>query len=232
MASPPSNIRGYTSSRFSFNVKGGRCEKCQGEGEIKIEMHFLPDIMVKCDSCKGTRYNFQTLEVLYKGKSISDVLNMSVAEALEFFDPIPKIKIKMQTLFDVGLGYITLGQNATTLSGGEAQRIKLSKELSRKDTGKTLYILDEPTTGLHFDDVNRLTKVLHNFVELGNSVLVIEHNLDMIKNADYVIDMGPEGGSGGGDIIAMGTPEEVAQGYKESGSYTGEYLAKELSRYK
>ncbi len=226
------NIRGYTSSRFSFNVKGGRCEKCQGEGEIKIEMHFLPDIMVKCDSCKGTRYNFQTLEVLYKGKSISDVLNMSVAEALEFFDPIPKIKIKIQTLYDVGLGYITLGQNATTLSGGEAQRIKLSKELSRKDTGKTLYVLDEPTTGLHFDDVNRLTKVLHNFVELGNSVLVIEHNLDMIKNADYVIDMGPEGGSGGGEIIAVGTPEEVAKNYNETGSYTGEYLAKELQRYK
>lgn len=226
------NIRGYTSSRFSFNVKGGRCEKCQGEGEIKIEMHFLPDIMVKCDSCRGTRYNFQTLEILYKGKSISDVLNMSVAEALEFFDPIPKIKIKIQTLYDVGLGYITLGQNAVTLSGGEAQRIKLSKELSRKDTGKTLYVLDEPTTGLHFDDVNRLTKVLHNFVELGNSVLVIEHNLDMIKNADYVIDMGPEGGSGGGEIVAVGTPEELAAHYKETHSYTGEYLAKELQRYK
>ncbi len=226
------NIRGYTSSRFSFNVKGGRCEKCQGEGEIKIEMHFLPDIMVKCDSCRGTRYNFQTLEILYKGKSISDVLNMSVAEALEFFDPIPKIKIKIQTLYDVGLGYITLGQNAVTLSGGEAQRIKLSKELSRKDTGKTLYVLDEPTTGLHFDDVNRLTKVLHNFVELGNSVLVIEHNLDMIKNADYVIDMGPEGGSGGGEIVAVGTPEELAAHYKETYSYTGEYLAKELQRYK
>ena len=225
------NIRGYTSSRFSFNVKGGRCEKCQGEGEIKIEMHFLPDIMVKCDSCKGTRYNAQTLEVKYKGKSISDVLNMSVSEAYEFFEPIPKINIKIKTLVDVGLGYITLGQNATTLSGGEAQRIKLSKELSRKDTGKTLYILDEPTTGLHFDDVNRLTKVLHNFVELGNSVLVIEHNLDMIKNADYVIDMGPEGGSGGGDIIAVGTPEELASSYKETGSYTGEYLKKELERH-
>ncbi|WP_345991495.1 excinuclease ABC subunit UvrA [Sulfurimonas sp. HSL-1716] len=224
------NIRGYSSSRFSFNVKGGRCEKCQGEGEIKIEMHFLPDIMVKCDACKGTRYNAQTLEVHYKGKSISDVLKMSVSEALEFFEAIPKIKIKIQTLFDVGLGYITLGQNATTLSGGEAQRIKLSKELSRKDTGKTLYILDEPTTGLHFDDVNRLTKVLHNFVELGNSVLVIEHNLDMVKNADYIIDMGPEGGSGGGDIIAVGTPEELARDYKKTGSYTGEYLKKELDR--
>ena len=222
------NIRGYTTSRFSFNVKGGRCEKCQGEGQIKIEMHFLPDIMVKCDSCSGTRYNAQTLEVLYKGKNISDVLNMSVSEALDFFSQIPKIKAKMQTLHDVGLGYITLGQNATTLSGGEAQRIKLSKELSRKDTGQTLYILDEPTTGLHFDDVNRLTKVLHNFVELGNSVLVIEHNLDMIKNADYIIDMGPEGGDGGGQIVATGSPEKLAKEHKKTKSYTGEYLAKEL----
>ncbi|MBD3823362.1 MAG: excinuclease ABC subunit UvrA [Epsilonproteobacteria bacterium] len=225
-----SQIRGYTSSRFSFNVKGGRCEKCQGEGEIKIEMHFLPDIMVKCDSCKGKRYNLQTLEVLYKGKTISDVLNMSVEEAYEFFAPIPKIHAKLQTLMDVGLGYITLGQNAITLSGGEAQRIKLSKELSRKDTGQTLYILDEPTTGLHFADVDRLTKVLHHFVELGNSVLLIEHNLDMIKNADYIVDMGPEGGSGGGKIIAEGTPEELAANYKQTGSYTGEFLAKELSR--
>jgi len=224
-----SQIRGYNISRFSFNVKGGRCEKCQGEGEIKIEMHFLPDIMVKCDSCKGKRYNNQTLEVLYKGKTISDVLNMSVDEAFEFFAPIPKIHQKLKTLVDVGLGYITLGQNATTLSGGEAQRIKLSKELSRKDTGKTLYILDEPTTGLHFADVDRLTNVLHKFVELGNSVLIIEHNLDMIKNADYIIDMGPEGGSGGGDIIATGTPEELAKNYKETKSYTGEYLEKELS---
>jgi len=222
------NIRGYTTSRFSFNVKGGRCEKCQGEGQIKIEMHFLPDIMVKCDSCSGTRYNAQTLEVLYKGKNISDVLRMSVSEALDFFSQIPKIKAKMQTLHDVGLGYITLGQNATTLSGGEAQRIKLSKELSRKDTGQTLYILDEPTTGLHFDDVNRLTKVLHNFVELGNSVLVIEHNLDMIKNADYIIDMGPEGGDGGGLIVATGSPEKLAKEHKKTKSYTGEYLAKEL----
>ena len=227
-----SQIRGYTTSRFSFNVKGGRCEKCQGEGEIKIEMHFLPDILVKCDSCHGTRYNSQTLEVLYKGKSISDVLNMSVGEALKFFDAIPKIKIKLKTLHDVGLDYITLGQNAVTLSGGEAQRIKLSKELSRKDTGKTLYILDEPTTGLHFADVDRLTKVLHDFVELGNSVLVIEHNLDMIKNADYIIDMGPEGGSGGGEIIATGTPEQMASNYKNTGSYTGEYLEKELALHK
>jgi len=225
-------IRGYTSSRFSFNVKGGRCEKCQGEGENKIEMHFLPDIMVKCDTCHGTRYNQQTLEVLYKGKNISDVLNMSVEEAYEFFKAIPKINQILSTLVDVGLGYITLGQNAVTLSGGEAQRIKLSKELSRKDTGKTLYILDEPTTGLHFADVDRLTGVLHKFVELGNSVLIIEHNLDMIKNADYIIDMGPEGGSGGGLVIAEGSPEEVAASYKTTGSYTGEYLAKELTLHK
>ncbi len=225
-------IRGYTSSRFSFNVRGGRCEKCQGEGENKIEMHFLPDIMVKCDTCNGTRYNQQTLEVYYKGKNISEVLNMSVEEAYEFFKAIPKLNQILSTLVDVGLGYITLGQNAVTLSGGEAQRIKLSKELSRKDTGKTLYILDEPTTGLHFADVDRLTGVLHKFVELGNSVLIIEHNLDMIKNADYIIDMGPEGGSGGGLIIAEGSPEEVAKEYKKTGSYTGEYLAKELLLHK
>ncbi|MFZ5375542.1 MAG: ATP-binding cassette domain-containing protein, partial [Campylobacterota bacterium] len=223
-------IRGYTSSRFSFNVKGGRCEKCQGEGEIKIEMHFLPDIMVKCDACHGSRYNLQTLQVEYKGKTISDVLNMSVGEALEFFAPIPKIKAILQTLSDVGLDYITLGQNAVTLSGGEAQRIKLAKELSRRDTGSTLYILDEPTTGLHFDDVNRLTKVLHNFVELGNSVLVIEHNLDMIKNADWIIDMGPEGGSGGGLLVAEGSPETVAAEWEKTGSFTGKYLALELDR--
>jgi len=227
-----SQIRGYTTSRFSFNVKGGRCEKCQGEGEIKIEMHFLPDIQVKCDTCNGTRYNQQTLEVQYKGKTISDVLSMSVNEAYEFFAPIPKINLKMKTLVDVGLGYITLGQNAVTLSGGEAQRIKLAKELSRKDTGKTLYILDEPTTGLHFADVDRLTNVLHKFVELGNSMLIIEHNLDMIKNADWVIDMGPEGGSGGGLIIAEGSPEDLAQNYHKTGSFTGEYLEKELALHK
>jgi len=223
-----SQIRGYTTSRFSFNVKGGRCEKCQGEGEIKIEMHFLPDIMVKCDSCGGKRYNKQTLEVFYKGKTIADVLAMSVDEAFEFFKPIPKIHQKMKTLVDVGLGYITLGQNAVTLSGGEAQRIKLSKELSRKDTGKTLYILDEPTTGLHFADVDRLTKVLHHFVELGNSVLVIEHNLDMIKNADWIIDMGPEGGSEGGLIVDEGTPKDLASRFEESGSHTGKYLKKDI----
>ncbi|WP_434636272.1 excinuclease ABC subunit UvrA [Sulfurimonas sp. NW7] len=227
-----SQIRGYTASRFSFNVKGGRCEKCQGEGENKIEMHFLPDIMVKCDACGGKRYNQQTLEVFYKGKTIADVLAMSVDEAFEFFKPIPKIHQKMKTLVDVGLGYITLGQNAVTLSGGEAQRIKLSKELSRKDTGKTLYILDEPTTGLHFADVDRLTNVLHKFVELGNSMLIIEHNLDMIKNADYIIDMGPEGGSGGGLIIAEGSPEVLAKNHKKTGSYTGEYLEKELKLHK
>jgi excinuclease ABC subunit A len=221
-------IRGFTTSRFSFNVKGGRCEKCQGEGAIKIEMHFLPDILVTCDACKGQRYNQQTLEVTYKGKTIADVLNMSVTEALKFFEPIPKAKAKLQTLYDVGLGYITLGQNAVTLSGGEAQRIKLAKELSKRDTGKTLYILDEPTTGLHFDDVNRLTQVLHNFCDLGNSVLVIEHNLDMIKNADYVIDMGPEGGAKGGKIIAMGSPETVALEHETTQSYTGKYLKKEL----
>jgi excinuclease ABC subunit A len=225
-------IRGYTASRFSFNVKGGRCEKCQGEGEIKIEMHFLPDIMVKCDACHGQRYNPQSLEVLYKGKSIADVLAMSVEEACGFFEAIPKISSKLKTLHDVGLGYITLGQNAVTLSGGEAQRIKLSKELSRKDTGRTLYILDEPTTGLHFDDVNRLTKVLHHFVELGNSVLVIEHNLDMIKNADYIIDMGPEGGSGGGEIVAVGDPETLASESEKTGSYTGKFLVKELASHK
>lgn len=223
-------IRGYTASRFSFNVKGGRCEKCQGEGEIKIEMHFLPDIMVKCDACHGSRYNLQTLQVEYKGKTISDVLNMSVGEALLFFAPIPKMKVILQTLSDVGLDYITLGQNAVTLSGGEAQRIKLAKELSKKDTGKTLYILDEPTTGLHFDDVNRLTRVLHNFVELGNSVLVIEHNLDMIKNADYIIDLGPEGGSGGGLLVAEGNPESIANDWEKTGSFTGKYLALELNK--
>ncbi|PLY05083.1 MAG: excinuclease ABC subunit A [Arcobacter sp.] len=223
------SLRGYKIGRFSFNVKGGRCEKCQGEGEIKIEMHFLPDIMVKCDDCQGKRYNAQTLEILYKGKSISDVLNMSVDEALQFFMKVPKLHAKLQTLSDVGLGYITLGQNAVTLSGGEAQRIKLSKELSKKDTGNTLYILDEPTTGLHFADVDRLTKVLHHLVEVGNSVLVIEHNLDIVKNSDWVIDMGPEGGNKGGQIVAEGTPEQLAKTHKETGSYTGYYLEKELA---
>jgi excinuclease ABC subunit A len=223
------SLRGYKIGRFSFNVKGGRCEKCQGEGEIKIEMHFLPDIMVKCDDCHGKRYNPQTLDILYKGKNISDVLNMSVDEALEFFAKVPKLYAKLQTLSDVGLGYITLGQNAVTLSGGEAQRIKLSKELSKKDTGNTLYVLDEPTTGLHFADVDRLTKVLHHLVDLGNSVLVIEHNLDVIKNSDWVIDMGPEGGNKGGMLVDEGTPEQIAANHKISGSHTGYYLDKEIN---
>jgi excinuclease ABC subunit A len=221
-------LRGYKIGRFSFNVKGGRCEKCQGDGQIKIEMHFLPDVLVMCDTCEGARYNAQTLEVLYRGKSIADVLAMSVDEALEFFKAVPMIAIKLKTLKDVGLDYITLGQNATTLSGGEAQRIKLAKELSRKDTGNTLYILDEPTTGLHFDDVNRLTGVLHHLVDLGNSVIVVEHNLDMVKNADHIIDMGPDGGDKGGQIVATGTPEELASTHKSTGSYTGKYLEIEI----
>lgn len=225
-------ILGYGVGRFSFNVKGGRCEKCQGEGEIKIEMHFLPDIMVKCDACNGAKYNPQTLEITYKNKSIADVLAMSVDESCEFFAKIPKIASKLKTLQDVGLGYITLGQNAVTLSGGEAQRIKLAKELSRKDTGKTLYILDEPTTGLHFADVDRLTKVLHHLVELGNSMIVIEHNLDMIKNADFVIDIGPDGGDKGGKIVDFGTPSKLAKNHKKSGSYTGKFLALELAENK
>ena len=223
-------IRGYTPSRFSFNLKGGRCEKCKGEGEIKIEMHFLPDILVKCDLCKGKRYNSQTLEIKYKNRSIADVLAMSVEEAIEFFGSIPKIYQKLKTLQDVGLGYITLGQNAVTLSGGEAQRVKLSKELSRKDTGNTLYILDEPTTGLHFEDVKKLTEVLHHLVSLGNSVIVIEHNMEIIKNADYIIDLGPEGGDKGGKVVAAGTPFEVARYWKETGSYTGRYLFELLER--
>ncbi|GAA8697601.1 excinuclease ABC subunit UvrA [Helicobacter pylori] len=221
-------ILGYSASRFSFNVKGGRCEKCQGDGDIKIEMHFLPDVLVQCDSCKGAKYNPQTLEIKVKGKSIADVLNMSVEEAYEFFAKFPKIAVKLKTLIDVGLGYITLGQNATTLSGGEAQRIKLAKELSKKDTGKTLYILDEPTTGLHFEDVNHLLQVLHSLVVLGNSMLVIEHNLDIIKNADYIIDMGPDGGDKGGRVIASGTPLEVVQNCEKTQSYTGKFLALEL----
>ena len=221
-------LRGYQVGRFSFNVKGGRCEKCQGEGEIKIEMHFLPDIMVTCEDCKGKRYNAQTLEITYRGKSIADVLDMSVTEAYEFFAKVPKLHQKLKTLLDVGLGYITLGQNAVTLSGGEAQRIKLSKELSKKDTGNTLYVLDEPTTGLHFADVDRLTQVLHHLVDMGNSVIVIEHNLDVVRNSDFVIDMGYEGGAKGGQIIAFGTPEEVAATHQVTKSYTGYYLEKEL----
>ncbi len=214
-------VRGFTSSRFSFNVKGGRCESCQGDGIIKIEMHFLPDVYVSCDVCKGKRYNHETLEVKYKGKSIYDVLEMTVEEALDFFRDIPKIERKLRTLWEVGLNYIKLGQQATTLSGGEAQRVKLATELAKRSTGKTVYILDEPTTGLHIADVHRLIDVLQRLVDAGNSVVVIEHNLDLIKTADYIIDLGPEGGSGGGTVVAKGTPEQVA---KTPGSYTGEYL--------
>lgn len=214
-------VRGFTSSRFSFNVKGGRCESCQGDGIIKIEMHFLPDVYVSCDVCKGKRYNHETLEVKYKGKSIYDVLEMTVEEALDFFRDIPKIERKLRTLWEVGLNYIKLGQQATTLSGGEAQRVKLATELAKRSTGKTVYILDEPTTGLHIADVHRLIDVLQRLVDAGNSVVVIEHNLDLIKTADYIIDLGPEGGAGGGTVVAKGTPEQVA---KTPGSYTGEYL--------
>ncbi len=221
-------LRGYKIGRFSFNVKGGRCEKCQGDGYLKIEMHFLPDIEVKCDACQGKRYNPQTLEIEYKGKNISEVLDMSVDEAYEFFKAVPKLEAKLKTLKDVGLGYITLGQNAVTLSGGEAQRIKLAKELSRKDTGRTLYILDEPTTGLHFGDVDKLIQVLQHLVDLGNSVIVIEHNLDVIKNADYIIDIGPEGGIKGGKIVDKGTPKQLAKRWEKTGSYTGKYLVDEV----
>ena len=220
-AVPEARSRGYTPGRFSFNVKGGRCEACKGDGVIKVEMHFLPDIYVQCDTCKGKRYNRETLEIRYKGKSINEVLDMTVEEALAFFDAVPVVKRKLQTLMDVGLSYIQLGQNATTLSGGEAQRVKLSRELSKRDTGSTLYILDEPTTGLHFHDVEQLLRVLHRLRDHGNTVVVIEHNLDVIKTADWIVDLGPEGGEGGGEIIATGTPEEVA---KVEESYTGRFL--------
>ena len=218
-------LRGYKKGRFSFNVKGGRCEACKGDGILKIEMHFLPDVYVPCEICYGSRYNSETLEVKYKGKSIAEVLEMTVDDAVEFFQAVPKIKRKLQTIKDVGLGYVTLGQSATTLSGGEAQRMKLASELQRVSTGNTFYVLDEPTTGLHTDDIARLLEVLNRLVESGNTVLVIEHNLDVIKTADYIIDMGPEGGSGGGQVIATGTPEEVAQ---VEGSFTGQYLKKVL----
>ncbi|MDH4302897.1 MAG: excinuclease ABC subunit UvrA [Nitrospira sp.] len=218
---PESRVRGYKPGRYSFNVKGGRCEACQGDGLIKIEMHFLPDVYVTCEVCKGQRYNRETLEILHKGKSIADVLNMTVDDALEFFEHIPLIKAKLQTLHDVGLHYVKLGQSATTLSGGEAQRVKLSRELSKRATGRTMYILDEPTTGLHFSDVQRLLDVLDRLVEAGNTVLVIEHNLDMIKNADWIIDLGPEGGDRGGEIVAEGPPKEIA---KSKRSYTGQVL--------
>mgnify|MGYP000469981223 FL=1 len=212
---------GYDKGRFSFNVKGGRCEACQGDGILRISMHFLPDVYVPCDQCQGKRYNEETLQVHYKGKTIADVLDMTVEEALEFFSNVSKIKHKLQTLNDVGLSYIKLGQSATTLSGGEAQRVKLASELQKKATGKTLFVLDEPTTGLHSDDVKKLIEVLQRLVEHGDTVLVIEHNLDVIKCADQIVDMGPEGGQGGGTVICTGTPEKVAE-CKES--YTGQYL--------
>ena len=218
---PEAKARGYQPGRFSFNVKGGRCEACQGDGVIKIEMHFLPDVYVECETCKGARYNRETLEIKFKGKSIADVLDMTVEDAQEFFKAVPAIRDKMDALARVGLGYIKVGQQATTLSGGEAQRVKLSKELSKRATGRTLYILDEPTTGLHFEDVKKLLEVLHELVEQGNSVVVIEHNLDVIKTADWIIDIGPEGGDGGGQIVAQGTPEEVAEVGR---SHTGHYL--------
>jgi excinuclease ABC subunit A len=219
--------RGYKAGRFSFNVKGGRCEACQGDGVVKVEMHFLPDVYVPCDVCKGERYNRETLEIKYKGKNIHEVLDLTVEDAREFFDAIPAIARKLQTLIDVGLSYIRLGQAATTLSGGEAQRVKLSKELSKRDTGKTLYILDEPTTGLHFHDIQQLLNVLHRLRDHGNTVVVIEHNLDVVKTADWVVDLGPEGGSGGGEIIAEGTPEQIARLKK---SHTGRFLKPMLSR--
>ncbi|MGZ5748169.1 MAG: excinuclease ABC subunit UvrA, partial [Caldimonas sp.] len=218
---PESKARGYKPGRFSFNVKGGRCEACQGDGVIKIEMHFLPDVFVKCDECHGKRYNRETLEITFKGKTIADVLDMTVEEGAEFFRAVPSIRDKLVTLDKVGLGYIHIGQAATTLSGGEAQRVKLSKELARRSTGKTLYILDEPTTGLHFEDVRKLMEVLHTLVDQGNTVVVIEHNLEVIKTADWIVDLGPEGGDKGGRLIACGTPEEVVQ-VRES--YTGQYL--------
>ncbi len=226
---PAARERGYGPGRFSFNVKGGRCEACQGDGVLKVEMHFLPDIYVPCDVCHGKRYNRETLEVQYKGKSVHEVLKMTVEQAHEFFGAVPIVARKLKTLLDVGLGYVQLGQSATTLSGGEAQRVKLSLELSKRDTGRTLYILDEPTTGLHFQDIGLLLHVLHRLRDHGNSVVVIEHNLDVIKTADWVIDLGPEGGDGGGRIIAQGTPEDVAE---NPASFTGQYLKHVLVKRK
>ena len=222
---PDAKAKGYTAGRFSFNTKGGRCEACEGDGVKKIEMHFLPDVYVKCDVCHGKRYNRDTLDVKYKGKSIYDVLDMTVEEGVKFFDGIPRIANRLKTLADVGLGYIKIGQSSTTLSGGEAQRVKLATELSKRSTGRTMYILDEPTTGLHSADVAKLIEVLEKLCDAGNSILVIEHNLDVIKTADYIIDLGPEGGSGGGNIVACGTPENVAKVEK---SYTGQFLKKML----
>ena len=226
-ALPESEARGYKPGRFSFNVKGGRCEACKGDGLIKIEMHFLPDVYVTCEECHGRRYNRETLEVKFKGHSIADVLDMTIEDAEEFFKAVPPSRDKMHMLNEVGLGYVKVGQQATTLSGGEAQRVKLAKELSRRATGQTLYILDEPTTGLHFDDVRKLLEVLHRLVDQGNSVVVIEHNLDVIKTADWIIDLGPEGGVRGGEIVAEGTPEDVAGNAR---SFTGHYLAPLLER--
>ena len=220
-------MRGYKPGRFSFNIKGGRCEACSGDGIIKIEMHFLPDLHVMCDACRGKRYNRETLEVRYRGQNIVDVLNMTVSQSLSFFDRISNIRSKLQTLADVGLGYIRIGQSATTLSGGEAQRVKLAKELSKKGTGRTLYILDEPTTGLHNEDIRSLLKVLDRLVDTGNTVVVIEHNLDVIKTADTIIDLGPEGGDDGGQIVGCGTPEALAA---IKNSYTGKYLKKKLRK--
>lgn len=228
-ATPESRSRGYKPGRFSFNVRGGRCEACQGDGMIKVEMHFLPDVYVPCDACKGQRYNRETLSVKYKGKNIHETLDMTVEDAFKFFEPVPVIARKLQTLMDVGLSYIRLGQAATTLSGGEAQRVKLAKELSKRDTGKTLYILDEPTTGLHFHDIAQLLKVIHTLRDKGNTLVIIEHNLDVIKTADWIIDLGPEGGNGGGEIIATGTPEDVV---KVKGSYTGQFLKAVLEKKK
>ena len=226
-STPEANMRGYQKGRFSFNVKGGRCEACKGDGTLKVEMHFLPDVYVPCDVCKGKRYNRETLQVKYKGKNIADVLDMTIDEALEFFRNFPPIKNKLQTLQDVGLGYIKLGQSSTELSGGEAQRVKLASELSKKSTGKTVYILDEPTTGLHSADIDKLIEVLQRLVDQGNTVIVIEHNLDVIKVADYIIDLGPEGGNGGGQVIFQGTPEKLIS---KKNSYTGQYLAPKLNR--
>jgi excinuclease ABC subunit A len=222
---PTARERGYSAGRFSFNVSGGRCEACQGDGVVKVEMHFLPDVYVPCEVCGGQRYNRETLDVLYKGKNIAQILAMTVEQAHAFFNAVPTLHRKLQTLLDVGLSYITLGQSATTLSGGEAQRVKLALELSKRDTGRTLYILDEPTTGLHFADIELLLKVLHQLRDAGNTIVVIEHNLDVIKTADWVIDMGPEGGSGGGTVVCEGTPEDVAAC---EASFTGRYLARQL----
>ncbi len=224
---PEARSRGYGPGRFSFNVKGGRCEACKGDGLIRVEMHFLPDIYVQCDTCKGRRYNRETLEIRYKGRTIDEVLNLTIEDALPFFAPVQVIHRKLQTLMDVGLSYVRLGQSATTLSGGEAQRVKLSRELSKRDTGRTLYILDEPTTGLHFHDVKQLLDVLHRFRDHGNTVVVIEHNLDVIKTADWIIDLGPEGGDKGGEVIAVGTPEQIAA---DPRSHTGRFLKPLLER--